>query len=177
MFPTTYANLRFSLPEPSSALFIATAQQTPDHLQRITPVRQKPALLGPLAGIDGQSASKLALPGFTQLLEPVDTTVTQSLIDIATRQPALTQLFTDTLRPVTGARLVGNETFQIARLGQQALFCKPLQSSLDKLLGSAALAQLAHQLDTPMFTSRQQIHGRSPNGERVIQYNAHALIT
>src|SRR5690606_9895658 len=130
---------------------------------------------GTLTGITGKTTGILALPGFTQLFEPVDTTLAQRLIDIAARQPSLRQFLTDTLRTVAGACPIGDKAFQIAGLREQALFGQALQRSLDHFLGGAALAQLARQFDAPMFTSRQQIHGRSPDGKRIIQYDEHAL--
>ena len=74
-------------------------------------------MLSTLTSITRKPTGKLALPGFTQLLEPVDTTFMQSLIDITTREPTLAELLANTQRTVTSTCTLSDEAFQIAGLG------------------------------------------------------------
>ncbi|MNH20817.1 hypothetical protein D3C79_806040 [compost metagenome] len=118
-------------------------------------------------------AGKLALPHVTHTLAPIHLALAQGLLDISTRQTALAQLFANTRRAVAGAGTVADEAFEVAGFAKQPFFGEPVELRLDQLIRSAALTQLARQLDATVLTSREQVHGCPPNGDGGVEYGGH----
>ena len=152
---------------------ITSTEQAADHVHGETPVSQKTGLLGTAARILRVLPGKLALPHITHALAPVHLALAQCLLDISTRQATLAQLLTNTRRAIASAGTVPDEAFEVAGFSKQPFFGKPVEFRLDQLIRSAALTQLARQLDATVLTSRKQVHGCPPNGDGGVEYGGH----